>query len=134
MKAVDTTYLIDYLTESAGGPAGKFLERHENVPLYAPTLVLNEVYRGAIFASNADTVDVLARKLDWLEPLPFTDGSAREAVAIERELKTAGEPINRLDVLIAGVVRDVGAHLVTRDRHFEKVSGLEVIRYADESR
>ena len=132
MKAVDTTFLVDYLTEDDDeGPVAEFLETTENEPLYAPTLVLNEVYRGAVFADGAETVDDLARRLEWLERLPFTDASAREAVAVERELKADGEPINRLDVLIAGVVREVGAELVTRDEHFCAVDALEVVEYAE---
>ena len=131
MKAVDTTFLVDYLTENDGGPVAEFLETTEDEPLYAPTLVLNEVYRGAVFADGAETVDDLARRLEWLERLPFTDASAREAVAVERELKADGEPINRLDVLIAGVVREVGAELVTRDEGFRAVDALEVAEYAD---
>ena len=131
MKAVDTTFLVDYLTEDDEGPVAEFLETTENEPLYAPTLVSNEVYRGAVFADGAETVDDLARRLEWLKRLPFTDASAREAVAVERELKADGEPINRLDVLIAGVVREVGAELVTRDEHFRVVDGLEVVEYAE---
>ena len=131
MKAVDTTFLVDYLTEDDDGPVAEFLETTEDEPLYAPTLVLNEVYRGAVFADGAETVDDLARRLEWLERLPFTDASAREAVAVERELKADGEPVNRLDVLIAGVVREVGAELVTRDEGFRAVDALEVVEYAD---
>ncbi|PSP78540.1 VapC toxin family PIN domain ribonuclease [Halobacteriales archaeon QS_4_69_225] len=131
MKAVGTTFLVDYLTEDDEGPVAEFLETTEDEPLYAPTLVLNEVYRGAVFADGAETVDDLARRLEWLERLPFTDASAREAVAVERELKADGEQINRLDVLIAGVVREVGAELVTRDEGFRAVDALEVVEYAD---
>ena len=131
MKAVDTTFLVDYLTEDGEGPVAEFLEATENEPLYTSTLALNEVYRGVIFADGAGTVDDLSRRLEWLERLPFTEASAREAVAVERELRADGEPINRLDVLIAGVVREVGAELVTRDEHFRAVDGLEVVEYAE---
>jgi predicted nucleic acid-binding protein len=39
--------------------------------------------------------------------------------------------INCLDVLIAGVVREIGAELVTRDEYFRAVDGLEVVEYAE---
>ena len=65
MKAVDTTFLVDYLTEDGEGPVAEFLEATENEPLYAPTLALNEVYRGVIFADGAGTVDDLSRRLEW---------------------------------------------------------------------
>ena len=64
MKAVDTTFLVDYLTENDEGSVAEFLETTENEPLYAPTLVLDEVYRGAVFADGAETVDDLARRLE----------------------------------------------------------------------
>ena len=124
MKAVETTYIIDYLAEADGGPAGQFLSAHESVPFYVPTLVLNEVYRGAIFSDGGPTVDALASQLAWLSPLPFTESSAREAVDIERELKEKGSPINQLDVLIAGVVRDVGAELTSSRDFIRRMSQL----------
>jgi tRNA(fMet)-specific endonuclease VapC len=130
MKAVDTSFLVDYLAEPAGGPAGQWLSQHEDEPLFAPTLSLNEVYRGAVLARGRDTVDDLAGKLQWIEPLPFTDASAREAAQIEGELKAAGTPINQMDILIAGTVRHAGMPLVTKDGHFERVESLEVLDYA----
>lgn len=131
MRAVDTTFLIDYLTEAEDGPAGRYLERNESVPHYAPTLVLYEVYRGTLFAAGDDDVDDLAGTLEWLHRLPVTESSVREAVSVERELRADGRPINQLDVLIAGVVRDVGATLVTGDDHFQQVDDLSVVDYTD---
>lgn len=131
MRAVDTTFLIDYLTESEGGPAGRYLDRSESVPHYVPTLVLYEVYRGSLFA-DGDDVDDLAGALEWLHRLPMTESSVREAVEVERELRAEGRPINQLDVLIAGVVRDAGAELVTSDDHFQQVDDLSVVDYTDE--
>lgn len=132
MQALDTTYLVDYLAEAEGGPAGTFLEAHEDVPLYVSTLALYEIHRGAVFADGGESVETLARKLEWVERLPFTESSAREAVAIEREQRASGEPVNRVDVLVAAVARSAGAELVTRDSVFERIDGLEVVNY-DES-
>jgi predicted nucleic acid-binding protein len=129
MKALDTSFLVDYFAEPPQGAAGRWLAEHEDDPLGTPTLCLNEVYRGATIADGADTVEDLARGLEWAEPLPFTEASAREAAVVEGELQAAGTPINQMDVLIAGVVRDLGAAIVTNDSHFEAVDGLDVIRY-----
>jgi tRNA(fMet)-specific endonuclease VapC len=57
-----------------------------------------------------------------------TGDAAREAALIEAELLEQGTPINALDMLIAGVVRDAGATLVTRDSDFDSVAGLDVER------
>lgn len=127
MKAVDTSFLVDYLDEDEGVEA--YLAEHEDEPFFVPTLAMNEIYRGAVLSEGADTIDDLEDQLDWLDRLPFTDESVREAAEIEGELQAAGEPINQFDLLIAGTVRQVGAPLVTRDGHFDRVDGLDVERY-----
>jgi predicted nucleic acid-binding protein len=132
MKAVDTFFLVDYLAEPAGGPASQWLSEHEDEPLFAPVLSLNEVYRGAVLAAGEERVDDLAGKLQWLEVLPFTDASAREAAQIEGELKAGGTPIHQIDILIAGTVRHAGMPLVTKDGHFEQVTELDVLDYVPE--
>lgn len=134
MKALETSFLVAYLAEPPGGDAEAWLEDHDREPLFAPTLCLNEVYRGAVLADGTDTVDDVVRALEWVEPLPFTDGSAQAAAHVEGELKAAGTPSNQMDVLIAGVVREVGAAVVTSDPHFAEVDDLEVIRYDEPPR
>jgi len=48
---------------------------------------------------------------------------------VEAELLDAGNRINLGDVLIAGVCRHHGARIVTRDEHFGRVDGLDVLGY-----
>jgi tRNA(fMet)-specific endonuclease VapC len=127
MIALDTSFLLDYLD---GEPATKeYLESNEVEPFYAPSLVLFEVYRGAARTGGRERVDRVADGLDWVDPLPLTAGTAREAALVEAELLEAGDRINLGDVLIAGVCRHNGARLVTRDEHFDRVTDLEVDRY-----
>ena len=57
------------------------------------------------------------------------DAAAKEAALIEAELLDAGERVNLGDTLIAGVCRHNGARIVTRDKHFERVQGLDVEKY-----
>lgn len=127
MIALDTTFLVDYLD---GDPAAReFLEPRIDKPFYAPSLALFEAYRGAATSSGHDGIDRVATSLDWIEPLAVTEGAAREAATIEAELLADGTPINLGDVLIAGVCRHNGARLVTRDGDFDRIDGLETVRY-----
>lgn len=48
---------------------------------------------------------------------------------MDAELHGTGEPIGAIDTLIAGVVRAAGGTIVTREAHFERVGGLDVVRY-----
>lgn len=127
MLCTDTSFLIDYLNGVSA--AEDWLADHERQPIHAPTVALFEVYRGVLRADLPGGLDGAADALDWTEPLRFTDPVARETARVEHELRTVGEQINFADRLIAGVCRQHGARLVTRDGHFESVSGLEVERY-----
>jgi predicted nucleic acid-binding protein len=127
MIAFDTTFLIDYLDAE---PATEvFLQSHESKPFFTPSLSLFEVYRGAARTGGSETVDSLTTKLDWIEPLPLTHTTAREAAVIEAELLDDGEQVNLKDILIAGVCRHHGARLVTRDADFDRIDDLQTLSY-----
>lgn len=127
MIAFDTTFLLDYL--DGVDAARDYLTEYEDKPFFAPALALFEVYRGAARTGGREKVDRVADALDWVEPLPLTDATVREAAVIEAELLDTGEPINLGDTLIAGVCRHNGARLLTRDTHFDRVEDLEVLAY-----
>lgn len=127
MTAFDTTFLVDYL--DAVPATEEFLQRHESNPFFTPSLSLFEVYRGAAHTGGTETVDRLGAKLDWIEPLPLTQATAREAAVIEAELAEDGKQINLKDVLIGGVCRHHGATLVTRDSDFDQIAELETMGY-----
>lgn len=127
MIAFDTTFLVDYLDGEDGAQA--FLQERRDKPFFAPTLALFEVYRGAARAGEPEDVERVRSALEWVEPLPLTDAAAAEAAHVEAELLDAGTPVNLGDVLIAGVCRQAGARLVSRDGDFDRIDGLEVVEY-----
>lgn len=104
MLCTDSSFLIDYLTEADDGPAAAFLEAHDDEPFYAPTIALFEIYCGPADGAGV-TVERIAGLVDWLEPLPFTEASAREAAYIRRELRETYHSLGTADVLIAADTR-----------------------------
>ena len=52
-----------------------------------------------------------------------------EAARIRGELSETGEQIDLADVLIAGAAREAGEAVITRDRDFDAIDGLETERY-----
>lgn len=127
MIAFDTSFLLDYL--DGVDATAEFLRAHEGQPLFAPSLALFEVYRGAARSGGREAIERVATGLDWVEPLPLDEPAVREAAVVEAELLDAGERINLGDTLIAGVCRHNGARIVTRDDHYERVEGLDVETY-----
>ncbi|WP_244605262.1 PIN domain-containing protein [Halorussus halobius] len=117
----------DYL--DGDDDAEAFLDAHADRPFFAPTLALFEVYRGAARTGGREQVERVADGLDWLEPLPLTDATVREAALVEAELLDAGDRINLGDVLVAGICRHDGANVVTRDHHFDRVENLDALAY-----
>lgn len=127
MIAFDTSFLLDYLDGVDATAA--YLEAHEGEPLFAPSLVLFEVYRGGARVDGREELERVVSALDWVDPLPLTDGAAREAALVEAALLDAGDRINLGDTLVAGICRHNGARLVTRDEHFGRVPALDVDSY-----
>lgn len=127
MIAFDATFLVDYLTGEDETKA--FLDTYGDKPLFAPALGLFEVYRGAARSGGPAQLERAVTALNWVEPLPLTEPAAQEAAIIEAELLNEGNPVNLGDVLIAGICRQAGARLVTRDADFDNIDGLDVISY-----
>ncbi|WP_217350866.1 type II toxin-antitoxin system VapC family toxin [Salinadaptatus halalkaliphilus] len=116
--------MIDYLEGKAY--VGEFIQSHASEPLFAPTPALHETVIGAVRTRGDDGLEQARSDLGWVEPVSLTVDGAAEAARIDSELHSAGEPIGPLDTLIAGVVREAGGTVVTRDEHFERVDDLDV--------
>lgn len=110
-------------------PIGTFLETTSSEPIFAPTVALYETFIGAVRVHGEPGLESVQIHLDWVEPIQLSLKGASEAALVEAELPQAGLMIGPLDTLIAGIVRNIGGTVVTRDDHFERVSGLKVVRY-----
>lgn len=78
---------------------------------------------GSAYRSELELwLEALLQKVDLLQPNIQT---LSHYAAIRHELKTAGTPIPANDVWIAALVRQHGMSIVSRDRHFDLVDGIE---------
>jgi tRNA(fMet)-specific endonuclease VapC len=94
--------------------------------LALPVVVLGE-YRYGIAQSRHK-----ARYQRWLDSLitdcivlDVTEQTTRRYAAISVELRQAGKPIPTNDLWIAALCRQHGLPLLSRDRHFDMVSGIQ---------
>jgi len=131
MNCLDSTFLVDFLDPDRSGheASRRWMEVHDDEPMYAPTFAIWEILRGGARLDGVEGVDDLRAELEWLTPLPFSDAAAAEAATIEAELREDGDEINVADHPIAGTARNAGATVVTADPDFERVRGLDVARY-----
>lgn len=120
---VDTNVIIALF---AGDPAiVERLQRQVSVFLCAP--VLGELRYGAM--ASARVHENLARLDQFARALMVLACDADTAVSyatVKFELRQKGRPIPENDVWIASIARQHGLALLTRDEHFQGLSGLEV--------
>ncbi len=122
MTILDTDYLVALLRGDAAAAA-------QADKIKSPkTTIINafELYYGADRSWNPKKshaeVNSLLKSMDVLEfEMPAVLASAK----IQAELMNTGNPVNILDVLIAGIVMVNKEELLTRNvNHFNRINGL----------
>jgi tRNA(fMet)-specific endonuclease VapC len=96
--------------------------------LAVPVIVLGE-YRLAIAQSRRRT-EYESWLREWIEAvtvLDIDDETTLHYAAIGLELKRSGKPLPANDLWIAALCRQHSLPLISRDRHFDVVKGLERI-------
>jgi len=86
------------------------------------------IYASQRFENNLRRLQAL-RTLAWT--LPFDEPAAEEYGRVKAELKAKGRPIPGTDAQIAAVARLHGLTVLTADRHFSFINGLEVANWLE---
>ena len=123
MTVADTDVLIDFLAgvEPAAARVAAELERGS---LQTTAVNRFELMSGA---RSARQESLIVRLLAAIPALPLDEAAADHAAAVRRSLERSGAAIGMADSLIAGIVLQHGAELLTRNRrHFERVAGLRL--------
>jgi tRNA(fMet)-specific endonuclease VapC len=103
--------------------AMKIVERAEN--LAVPVIVLGEYRLGITQSRHRATYENWLR--EWIAAVVVLDvdeETTHSYAAICLELKKKGKPIPTNDLWIAAVCRQYSLPLLSRDRHFDLVSGI----------
>lgn len=126
MLCLETSFLIDWFRRQEYARA--FLDtRPADERMLVPTVVLHELFVGAIGSGNAPvTASAVYEALEHTEFTPLTPAAAEEAAEIRVSLRDRGEPINAFDTLVAGTARNAGATLVATDDHYRRIEDLDV--------
>ncbi len=123
---VDTNILSDLFRGEAS--VVSFLQGFEYI--YVPVTVLGELLFGFVLG-NRETEN--RRRLERflsqpsVELLPVSSSAAEYYAVLMASLRKNGTPLPANDVWIAAAACAEKAPLITRDRHFEKISGLQLL-------
>jgi tRNA(fMet)-specific endonuclease VapC len=122
MIVADTDVLIDFLSGKGEAPAVERLLR--NGTLRTTVITRFELLSGAKSGRELTRVRTL---LAAISSLVLEDDAADAASEIRKLLESTGHTIGMADSLIAGIVTQQDAALLTRNRrHFERVPGLRL--------
>ncbi len=123
MTVADTDVLVDALRGHEPS-ASRVASELQAGRLLTSAISRFELMSGAHTRSQQEAVRTL---LSGIPALPLDDGAADRAAEVRKRLEKRGEGIGMADSLIAGIVLENGAALMTRNRkHFERVEGLRL--------
>ena len=125
MTLADTCFLIDLMK---GDPdAEEVTKTHK--PLRTTSVSSAEFLYGAKKSGKKNVYEVAEKFLKFFPVVPFDAESAVIYAEIASNLSGTGRHISTFDELIAAIALRHNEPLVTRDRHFSEIDGLEIISY-----
>lgn len=130
MLVFDTTILIDALHRKEAA-LRKIVELEDaEETIYTTQINALELYKGAYLPTKSnEDLEKVKKLLDAFVVLPINDDTYEWFAGLSAELKSRGESINDFDELIAAITIANGAAIVSRDGHFRRILGLNVISY-----
>jgi predicted nucleic acid-binding protein len=131
---LDSSFLVDFLDpqQSHHDAATEWMRERSGERFATPAICAFEVLRGAARAGD-DRFDRAVGFLRTLEVLELGLAGAIAAGDLDGQLHADGAPPSARDTLVASPAREHGYTLVTRDRDFADVPGLDVVLYDDSS-
>ncbi len=123
---LDTSVIIPYFRGNAS-----VRQQISAVPvLYLPITVAGELYCGAYASQHQSQVlNEVKNFLRGVVLLAHSEYTADVYGQIRAELAKAGTPIPENDIWIAALAKERGMLLATRDAHFQRVNGLNIIAW-----
>jgi tRNA(fMet)-specific endonuclease VapC len=121
---LDTSAIVAHLR----GRIDVFVLTAPTEPLFVPLVALGELYKGAEKSANSARNRQLVDDFLQIAALLYPDSATAESYAKAAvALEAKGQMIPENDLWIAAVALECDMPLATRDAHFQRVDGLDVI-------
>ena len=127
MIVLDTNILIEF--EAHNAELIKFLQNLTKRFLSKP-YITSANYSEFLYGFIKESPKKQEKAIEFLEEyklLNTSKNSSRLLAKIKYELEKKGKMIPIFDVLIASIIMDKKAMLITFDEHFKNIEGLEVV-------
>jgi tRNA(fMet)-specific endonuclease VapC len=129
MPLADTSFLVDLMRRDRGALNLYLNFEQQGIALSTTAITALELFKGAYISGNRNNLVKVRTILDLFTLLPV-DETVYEAFGwIAAGLCISSNPIGDFDEVIAAIAVCNDGEIITRDRHFEKIPELTVIRY-----
>lgn len=130
MPVADTSFLVDILRRKPAAVALYTSYEEQDLALSTTAVTALELYKGAhLTARSEKNVEKVRELLSLFEVLPFDRCVCEVFGLLSAELQKKGISIGDFDEVIAATVLCHDGILITRDDHFSRVPGIEVVGY-----
>ncbi len=121
---IDTSIIIDYLRKK-NKRNSQFYKIVGSYNLFVSAVTLFELFAGAKDEQKSNDINYI---LEYVEILPFTGATAKEAGEIYLKLRNQNKVIETKDLFIGATALFHDLPLTTLNvKHFERIEGLEII-------
>lgn len=123
---LDSSVIVPYLRKDAA------VRQHilSCSTLYLPDTALGELYCGAFLSHDpAKTLAEINNFLSAVIPLHGGLATAQHYGKIRAALSRAGTPLPENDIWIAAFAAEHNLPLATKDAHFDKIDGIQVLKW-----
>lgn len=125
---LDTDRFVDYLNDRGDSRAVLAPLVRRGV-VATSVIVLAEIYEGLIRDPKADAkTAVIDEVLAGSHVYGIDDVTARRFASLRHALRTSGQLINDHDIWIAATALEHDLTLISRDRHFDRIPNLKLLR------
>ena len=130
MKAIDSTFIIDFLR--GDNTAAKKAKETENETIVTTNINYFEVILGELSRHGTNDAHLMKaiELFNRIEVFELNKPATMTAARIGATLNKQGTKINSHDILIAGILLSKGiTTIITRDKDFKKITGLNTEAY-----
>lgn len=99
-------------------------------PVSTTIITAYELLKGAMLSSKRQMhLNQVKEVLSQIEVLDLTAEACEEASNIYSDLRKKGTLISEFDILIAAIAKTNNQAVLTHDKRFESISGLQLIKW-----
>ena len=129
MPVADTSFLIDIMRRDPAALSIYEAYERQGIALATTAITAMELYKGAYTSRNRRNCEKAERILDLFSLLPLDEMVYQAFGMIAAGLFLTGNSLGDFDKAVAAITLCYDGEIITRDRHFENIPELKVIRY-----